>query len=131
MSNTVLWVLVFCGVASVALVLLWLYARTLRRKLDAAAPTAAESRATLGMAPEKVLSLRGLSVEPILIKQDDNGVRVQIEHRPMLPLMAFMGRDVSAALREATALVSERWGPRWVVVLTAREDGGVSVQRLA
>ena len=72
-----------------------------------------------------------LSSEPILLKQSEEGVRVQIEHRPMLPLMAFVGKDVSAALTEAAGRVSEQWGPKWVVLLTAREDGDVSVQRLA
>ena len=56
---------------------------------------------------------------------------MQIEHRPMLPLMAFVGKDVSAALTEAAVRVTEEWGPRWVVLVTAREDGSVSVQRLA
>ena len=37
---------------------------------------------------------------------------MQIEHRPMLPLMAFVGKDVSAALNEAAARVSEQWGPQ-------------------
>ena len=48
---------------------------------------------------------------------------MQIEHRPMLPLMAFVGKDVSAALTEAAGRVSEQWGPKWVVLLTTREDG--------
>ena len=49
----------------------------------------------------------------------------------MLPLMAFVGKDVSAAITEAAVRVTEQWGPIWVVLLTAREDGDVSVQRLA
>ena len=57
---------------------------------------------------------------------------MQIEHRPMLPLMAFVGKDVSAALNEAAVRVSEQWGPQWVVLLTAaRRTASVSAQRLA
>ena len=56
---------------------------------------------------------------------------MQIEHRPMMPLMAFVGKDVSAALGEAAARSPSAWGPRWVVLISAGEDGSVSVQRLA
>ena len=81
---------------------------------------------------ERRSACKELSAEPILLKQGEEGVRVQIEHRPMLPLMAFAGQGaVSAAFNEAAARVSERWGPRWVVLLSAREDGTVSAQRLA
>ena len=70
-------------------------------------------------------------MEPILIKQGEDGVRVQIEHRPMMPLMAFLGNDVSAALNETAGAVSERYGVKWVVLVSAHEDGRVTLQRLA
>ena len=38
---------------------------------------------------------------------------------------------MSAALNEAAMRVSEQWGPKWVVLLSARDDGTVSAQRLA
>ena len=73
-----------------------------------------------------------LSAEPILLKQGEEGVRVQIEHRPMMPLMAFAGQGrSSAALYETAARVTERYGAKWVVLVSAREDGRVTVQRLA
>jgi hypothetical protein len=115
----------------VALFAVWFYARRVKTGLDTAPAAAAGARAALELTPASVARLRELSAEPILLKQSEEGVRVQIEHRPMLPLMAFVGKDVSSALTEAAGRVSEHWGPRWVVLLTARDDGSVSVQRLA
>jgi hypothetical protein len=131
MNGTVMWVLVFLGVALVSLLLVWYFARRVKSDLDSAPTAAAGARASLEMSPINVTRLHELSTEPILLKQSEEGVRVQIEHRPMLPLMAFVGKDVSAALTEAAGRVSEQWGPKWVVLLTARDDGGVTVQRLA
>jgi len=124
-------ILIFLFVALAALVAVWVYARWVKRDLDTAPTAVAGAKASLDLHPASVERLRELSEEPILLKQSEEGVRVQIEHRPMLPLMAFVGQDVSAALNEAAMHVSEEWGPRWVVLLTATDDGSVSAQRLA
>ena len=131
MNGVYVWVLVFLVVALVALVAIWVLARRMKNDLDDSASAVAGARTSLELAPGNVARLHELSEEPILLKQSEEGVRVQIEHRPMLPLMAFVGKDVSAALNEAAVRVSEQWGPKWVVLLTAREDGSVSAQRLA
>ena len=89
----------------------------MKSDLDDSPSAVAGARASLELAPASVARLHELSAEPILLKQNEEGVRVQIEHRPMLPLMAFVGKDVSAALNEAAVRVSEQWGPRWVVLL--------------
>jgi len=130
-SGVYVGILVFLVAALVALVVVWVLARRVKRDLDDAPTAVAGARAALELTPATVTRLCELSTEPILLKQSEEGVRVQIEHRPMLPLMAFVGQDVSAALTEAAVRVSEQWGPRWVALLTAREDGSVSVQRLA
>jgi hypothetical protein len=131
MSGTAVWVLVFLAVALVALLLVWYFARRVKSDLDSAPTAAAGARASLELTPGNAACLHELSSEPILLKQSEEGVRVQIEHRPMLPLMAFVGKDVTAALTEAAGRVSEQWGPRWVVLLTAHADGSVKAQRLA
>jgi hypothetical protein len=130
-NGVYVWILVFLVVALVALLVIWFLARRMKSDLDVSPSSVAGARASLELAPVNVARLHELSEEPILLKQSEEGVRVQIEHRPMLPLMAFVGKDVSAALNEAAARVSEQWGPKWVVLLTALEDGSVSVQRLA
>jgi hypothetical protein len=132
LSGVYMVVLVFLVVALVALAAVWYFARRVKGDLDTSPSAATGSRAALELSPDNARRLHELSAEPILLKQGEEGVRVQIEHRPMLPLMAFVGKgEVSAALNEAAARVSEQWGPRWVVLLSSREDGTVSAQRLA
>ena len=131
MSGVYVWVLLFLVIALAALVVIWYLARRVKRDLDDSPSAVAGATAALELAPGNAARLHELSAEPILLKQSEEGVRVQIEHRPMLPLMAFVGKEVSAALTEAAGRVSEQWGPKWVVLLTAREDGSISVQRLA
>jgi hypothetical protein len=126
-----LWILIFLVAALVALLIVWFYARSLKRDLDEPPTSVAGARAVLEVGPTSAARLRELSAEPILLKQSDEGVRVQIEHRPMLPLMAYVGQDVSAALTEAAVRVTEQWGPRWVVLLSSGDDGSVTAQRLA
>jgi hypothetical protein len=129
MSSGYLAVLVFFLAAIIGLLILWRYASHAKQELDA--PAVAGARAVIELSAAGVEQLRGLSAEPILLKQSEQGVRVQIEHRPMLPMMAFVGKEVSAALAEAAALVTERYGASWVVLLDTSEDGHVNVQRLA
>jgi hypothetical protein len=117
-------------VVLVALVVLWWYARRVKKDLDHP-EIVPGARGVVELRPESIEHLRHLSAEPILLKQGEEGVRVQIEHRPMMPLMAFVGQEVSAALGEAAVAVSERYGPVWVVLLSPGADGRATVQRLA
>jgi hypothetical protein len=131
-STTYIAVILFLGAAVVALIIVWFYARRVKGGIESSGGPVAGARVVLELTPDTVTRLRELSDEPILLKQGEEGVRVQIEHRPMLPLMAFVGQGaVSAALNESAARVSEQWGPKWVALINAREDGTVSVQRLA
>ena len=131
MSSGYIVVLLFLFAALIGLLFLWRYARNVKQDLDAPAAIVAGARGVIELSVAGVEQLRQLSSEPILLKQSAEGVRVQIEHRPMLPLMAFMGKEVSAALAEATARITERYGATWVVLLDASEEGRVTVQRLA
>jgi len=123
-------ILLFLAVMLIALLVVWWYARRMKKDLDHP-EIVPGARGVVELRPESIEQLRLLSGEPILLKQSEEGVRVQIEHRPMMPLMAFVGREVNAALGEAAAAVSERFGPVWVVLLTPGEDGQATVQRLA
>jgi len=131
MSSGYIAVMVFLFAALIGLLILWRYARNVKQDLEAPATIVVGARGVIELSDAGVEQLRGLSAEPILLKQSEEGVRVQIEHRPMLPMMAFLGKEVSAALAEAAAQVTERYGATWVVLLEASEDGRVSVQRLA
>lgn len=75
MSGAVIWVLVFLVVALIALVVVWYLARRVKTDLDNGPTAAAGARAVLELTPASVASLRGLSAEPILLKQGEGGVR--------------------------------------------------------
>ena len=123
--------LAFLVVALIALAVVWWYARHVKEALDESSRIVSGARGVIDLTPASMEQLRKLSSEPILIKQSEEGVRVQIEHRPMMPLMAFLGKDVSAALGETSAAVTERYGVKWVVLVSVGEDDCVTVQRLA
>lgn len=131
MSSGYIAMMLFLFALLIGLVFLWRYARKMKQDLDTQSGIVVGARGVIELSDGAVEQLRGLSAEPILLKQSEEGVRVQIEHRPMLPMMAFVGKEVSAALFEAAAQVTERYGAAWVVLLDASEDGRVSVQRLA
>jgi hypothetical protein len=131
MSTLSLTIIIFVAVALIALALVWWYAGRLKRQLDDSSVVVAGVRGVIDLRSETVERLQGLSSEPILLKQSEEGVRVQIERRPMMPLRAFLGGDVSGALQEAAAAVSERYGVRWVVLLSVADPARITVQRLA
>ncbi len=124
-------VLMFLLVALVALAVAWWYARHVKQELDESSRVVAGARGVIELTPASIEQLRQLSSEPILFKQGEEGVRVQIEHRPLMPLMAFLGKDVSAALGETAIAITERYGVKWVVLVSVGQDDRVTIQRLA
>ncbi len=130
MSRGYLAVMAFLFITLIVLVVVWWYARRVKSELDDP-KIVAGARGVFEIAPRSVEELRRLSPEPVLLKQSEEGIRVQIEHRPMMPLMAFVGHDVTSALSEAAGAVSERYGVSWVVLVTPQDDSHVAVQRLA
>jgi hypothetical protein len=84
----------------------------------------------LELSEESVAGLCALSPEPILIKQQLDGTRVQIEHRPMVPIALFAGKDAAGALTEVASRLSLRYGLEWVAIVTAHEEGPVTVNRI-
>lgn len=122
---------VFIAVVLIGLVIVWRLARRMKDGYDAQATPGAGARVRVEMTPDRLEQLRLLSAEPILLKQGPDGIRVQIEQRPMVPLVAFVGKDVSTALNEAAFRVTESLGPVWVVLVSPGGDGRLDVQRLA
>jgi hypothetical protein len=131
MSSAAVVIIVFLAVALVALAVVWWLARRMKQDLDSQTKTVTGSHGVIELAPSHAEELRKLSSEPILLKQSEEGVRVQIEHRPMMPLMAFVGKDVSQALNAAAAEITERYGVRWAALVRSSGDGRITVQRLA
>ena len=131
MSSAMWGVLIFLIAALVALIVVYYYARNVKAELDEQGPSVFGQRCSIEVTADHAAQLRTLTDQPILLKQTEEGVRVQIDDRPMLPLAAFIGQDVSAALREASMRVSQAFGSRWTALVTVAEDGTGKVERLS
>src|SRR5450759_1870140 len=99
MGRAYIVVLAFLFVALIALAVVWWYARRVKQDLDESSRIVAGARGVIELTPASMEQLRQLSSEPILLKQGEEGVRVQIEHRPMMPLMAFVGKGCERRAR--------------------------------
>jgi hypothetical protein len=130
-SSAQLAILAFLFAALIALLIVYYYARNVKRELDEQGPSVLGQRCTITVTPEHAVQLLALTDQPILLKQTEEGVRVQIDDRPMMPLAAFIGQEVSAALREAAMRVSQSFGTRWTALVTVAEDGAGKVERLS
>lgn len=124
-------VLLFLGAALIGMIAVWYYARNVKTRLDAPDAVAGSEPRVLTLSQGQAARLRDLTQEPILLKQAPDGVRVQIDQRPMVPLAAFLGKEVSGALREAAVQVSEHFGATWAVLLEVKPDDSVTVRRLS
>jgi hypothetical protein len=127
------WVVIVSIGLLVALAILYWLARRLKRGLDA--PTtgalAAQKPLTFALTDTAAASLAHLSQEPILIKQAEDGLRVQLDNRPLVPIAILTDLAAAAALREIVAGASQSYGARWTALVIPAGDGSVSVQRLA
>lgn len=130
-SRTVVIVLLVALVAVLVMLTAWWYATRVKRELDAGTPSFTRASAVVEVTPASVEQLRQLSTEPILLKQAPEGIRVQIDQRPMLPLQAFTALQASSALTETAVAVTQRFGAKWVVLVSATKDGRVTVRRIA
>jgi hypothetical protein len=129
--TTIAWaVLAFLVAALVGLIIAWYWARTLKARYDEE-ERARTARMTLELSAGCTARLRSLTPEPILLKQAADGVRVQIDDRPMVPLVAFLGKDVASALREAALVVAQHFGESWTVLVNVEADESITVRRLA
>jgi len=113
------------------LVLVYWYARRMKRDLDSAPAFQPQPPVTVVLTDTSAASLDHLSQDPILLKQSADGTRVQIDDRPLVLLSILTDTAAAAALREIVADVSIRYGLEWTALVTGRPDGSVRVQRLA
>jgi len=113
------------------LVVVYWYASRMKRSLDAAPAFQPHPPLTVELTEASAASLDHLSQEPILLKQSEDGTRVQIDDRPLVLLSILTDTAAAAALREIVADVSARDGMEWTALVTTRPDGSIRVQRLA
>jgi hypothetical protein len=86
---------------------------------------------SITVSEDSAARLSKLSVEPILLRQGPDGARVQIDTNPLLPVTMLTDAAATKALREVAVRASERYGESWTVLVSARDDGAVTMQRLA
>jgi len=123
--------LAFFAVAVAALVVAWWIARRAKRRIDEAGK--GDRRhviSDLDVSPAVAGQLAEFSPEPIFLKQGDDGVRVQLENKPFVPLHFLTDQNTAGAMRQVALAVSQRFGPRWACLVTARPDGKVTIRRL-
>ena len=130
------WALVIVGSIALLVVVggtLYWYASGLKRSLDTppTAVLAAQGPLSFALSEKSAASLAHLSQEPILIKQAEDGLRVQLDNRPLVPIVILTDLAAAAALREIVADVSRDYGARWTALVTTAADGSIRVQRLA
>ena len=131
------WALVAIVIVTITLIALiaglYWYATRLKRSYEAPSPAALAAQPPLvfDLSQASADSLAHLSREPILIRQAEDGLRVQLDNRPLVPIAILTDRAAAAALREIVAHASQRYGARWTALVMPAGDGSVSVQRLA
>jgi hypothetical protein len=123
--------LAFFAVAAAVLVVAWWAARRARHRIDASGRGDRRLLISELDVPAAVAGrLVEFTPEPIFLKQGDEGVRVQLENKPFIPLHFLTDQGAAGAMRQVALAVSQRFGPRWACLITARADGKVTVRRL-
>jgi hypothetical protein len=131
MSSMVAIWLAFFAVAAAALCVAWWLAGRAKRKLDADSKNDRRHLISdLDVPPAIASRLAEFTPEPIFLKQGDDGVRVQLENKPFIPLHFLTDQGTAGAMRQVALAVSQRFGPRWACLVTARPDGKVTIRRL-
>jgi hypothetical protein len=123
--------LAFFVAAAAALVVAWWIARRAKNKIDESGK--GDRRfliSDLEVPPAVAGQLAEFTPEPIFLKQGDDGVRVQLENKPFIPIHFLTDQGAAGAMRQVALAVSQRFGPRWACLVTAHADGRVTVRRL-
>ena len=117
---------------SVAVLVVYVVGGRAKQRLDTPLPAVkAHDPVVLTLTPANATRAGKLSREPIVVKQTAEGVRVQLENRPLLPLSMFTDLDAMAALREIAVRITQRFGTEWTALVTVEDDGSVSARRIA
>ena len=121
------------GVIGIALILLvwWIGSRKKKQLTQPATPALVGADVSATISPQGAAALKALSSEPILVKQSPDGVRAQIDGRPMVPVVIFADPVAVAALKEAAAQISRQHGMVWVALVTVRDDDSLSATLLS
>lgn len=124
-------VFVTSAVVIVVLLVVYGYGRRVKRRLDTAETPLSGGSFTVTISGDSAEHLARTLREPLIIKQAPDGTRVQIDNRPLVPLVILTDQVAQRAIREVVVAAGERFGMAWTAVATSLEDGTVSVHRLS
>lgn len=115
----------------VALLGVYYYGNRVKRRLESPGHVVSmQAAVTLSISPVNAARAATLSAEPIFLKQAVDGVRVQLDNRPLVPLSMFTDVTIVSALREIAVVVSQQFGAEWTALVSVDETGPISVRRL-
>ena len=124
-------VFVTSAIIIVVLLVAYFYGQRVKRRLDMAETPHPGGPLTVTVSRDSAEHLAMTLREPLIIKQGSDGTRVQIDNRPLVPLVILTDQVAQRAIREIVVAAGERFGLTWTAVATSLEDGTVSVQRLS
>ncbi len=109
------------------------WAGRVKKNLGGQAPDAhvGATSEPLQLDSECAARIRTLSSEPLLLKQTEAGLRVQIANRPIVPVALFAEKGVAAALMVAATQASRHFGQNGVALAPLGDDDRISLRRLA
>lgn len=124
-------IIVSLSVVVVLLVGVYFYAQSVKKRLDTEVAIDPGPPTMVAVTAASAERLSHLSREPVFLRQGTDGVRVQLDNRPLVPLSILTDQTAMKALREVAVAITERHGAVWTAVVTVAEDGSVLVQRLS
>ena len=102
------------------------FSQRFKKRIDAEVPHKVGPPVRLTVSPQSAERLARLSSEPVFVRQSPDGTRVQIENRPLVPLVMLTDHEAVLGLREAIVAASSRFGRDLVgVALERRRRGGL------
>jgi len=122
MSSGYIAVLLFVVAVIIGLVILGRYASNVKQDLDAPVTAGVGVRGVIEVSAAAAGQLRGSARSPF--HQAVRGRRACTDRTSADAAHdGFVGKEVSLALAEAAAQITERYGATWVVLVDASEDG--------
>lgn len=100
------------------------FSQRFKKRIDAEVPHKVGPPVRLTVSPQSAERLARLSSEPVFVRQSPDGTRVQIENRPLVPLVMLTDHEAVLGLREAIVVASSRFGGTWSALLSSDDDGG-------
>ncbi len=114
-----------------ALFIVYSYGERAKKQLANEPPAApALPPVTVAVSEANAAAAASLSQEPIFMKQAADGLRVQLDNRPLVPIAMFTDPAAMAALREIGVRICERYGGEWTALVNVGMDNSVTVRRL-